>query len=354
MMTSRERIQAVLAGGQPDIIPIYRETGMDETVDRKFVPPPTGDGYVDAVARAQTYNNAALGPIIDIETETLQRDEHHWIYRYETGAVCEEHYTPSYFRETHSFPIAQPADLDGFTMPDATSPDRCEGMAEDVARWKEDGYYVHGRISSAWAGIYYYLARFEDILAWMITEPEAAEKLFGVMGKFTLDAARVQLELGVDSMWTFADLGTGTGLLFSPEHFDRYLFPWLKELGDLCHSHGATLHLHSHGHIEELMDRLIAAGVDMVDPVGPGDNNDLAMFKQKWGDRITLIGGLSKTIAEMGRSELDVHIAEVMAVGCRTGRFMPEVESSVPLMPLEEFRFFKDTLLKHCRKHGAG
>lgn len=353
-MTNRERIQAVLAGEQPDIIPVYRETGMDETVDRNFVPPPTGDAYADAVARAETYGNSALGPIIDIRTETIERDDDHWIYRYETGAVCEEHYTPSYFRETHSFPIAQPADLDGFTIPDATSPGRREGMAENVARWREDGYYVHGRISSAWAGIYYYLARFEDILAWMITEPEAAERLFKIMGDFTRDAAKAQLELGVDSIWTFADLGTGTGLLFSPEHFDRYLFPWLKELGDLCRSHNATLHLHSHGHIEDLMDRLIAAGVDMVDPVGPGDNNDLAMFKKKCGDRITLIGGLSKTIGTMTEDQMEAHIADVMATGCPGGRFMPEVESSVPPMSMERFRFFRRTLARYCRDYGSG
>ena len=353
-MTHRQRVQAVLEGRQPDIVPVYRETGMDATVDKALLPALTGDEYQDAVARAETYGNAALGPIIDIRTETIERDEVHWIYRYETGAVCEEYYQPSFFRRTHSFPIAEPADLDSFRMPDPTTPDRCRGMAENIARWRDAGYYVHGRISSAWAGIYYFLARFDDILAWMITEPEAAERLFQLMGDFTLEAARVQLDLGVDSIWTFADLGTGTSLLFSPEHFDRYLSPWLTALGALSHSYGATLHLHSHGHIQDLMDRLIAAGVDMVDPIGPGDNNDLAMFKKRWGDRITLIGGLSKTVGDMTKSELEAHIADVMATGCGGGRFMPELESGIPFTSKEQFELFNGMLERYRRKYGSG
>ena len=226
-MTHRERVQAVLEGKRPDVIPVYRETGMDETADRAYLPPATGDAYRDAVAKAETYGNAALGTIIDIETETIECDQEHRIRRYETGAICEE-------------------------------------------------------------------------------------------------------------------------------HFDRYLYPWLKTLGALCDDYGATLHLHSHGHIEDLMDRLIAAGVDMVDPIGPGDNNDLAMFKEKWGDRITIIGGLSKTIDDMAEAEMEAHIADVMALGCPGGRFMPEVESSLPLMPREKFEFFRETLTRYCKKYGTG
>jgi hypothetical protein len=353
-MTHRECVHAVLEGRQPDIIPVYRETGMDATVDKEFLPPATGSEYEDAITRAEVYGNSALGPIIDINSEDIESDDVHRVYRYETGAVWEEYYSPAFYRKPLEFPIREPADLDSFVMPDAAEPARCKGMAENIVRWREAGYYVHGRISSAWAGIYYFLARYEDILCWMITEPEAAERLFKLMGKFTLDAARIQLELGVDSIWTFADLGTGTGLLFSLGHFERYFFPWLKNLGDLCHKHGAALQLHSHGHIEDLMDRFIAAGVDMVDPIGPGDNNDLGMFKMNWGDRITLIGGLSKTIGGMTRREMEDHIASVMAAGCPGGRFMPCVESAIPPMSFGQFRFFRDTLTRYRRKHGSG
>ncbi len=201
-----------------------------------------------------------------------------------------------------------------------------------------------------WPGIYYYLTSFDNILMWMAIEPEAAHALFNMTAKFSLDAARLLLETGVDAIFTYGDLGSGQGLLFSEAMFRQYMFGWLKDLADLCHAHDAYLHLHSHGHIQDLMDAIVEAGVDVINPIGPSDHNDLALFKRRWGDRIVLHGGISTTIDRMSISEIRRHVAEVIDVGREGGRFFPRTESGIPPMPVELARSYLDELAEQRRR----
>ena len=74
------------------------------------------------------------------------------------------------------------------------------------------------------------------------------------------------------------------------------------------------------------MDDIVEAGVDIVNPVGPSDYNDLAMFKKRWGDRITLHGGISTKIRDMNDKEMREHISSVLAIGRKGGRFFPRTD----------------------------
>ena len=140
-------------------------------------------------------------------------------------------------------------------------------------------------------------------------------------------------------------------MLFSPDLFRTYVFPWLKDLADLCHANGVYFHLHSHGHIEKIMDDIVEAGVDIINPVGPSDYNDLKLFKQKWGGRITLHGGISTTISEMSTEEMRKHVRDVIAVGRTGGRFIPRTESGIPIMPLDKIQQYLE-ILQEERAHG--
>lgn len=356
-MNHRERIIAVLKGEKPDMIPSYRECPMDVTVFRDLLPPATGDLIADQLNMARFFDNSACnicigGQGIGLRMETLSKDDNQHTYRFETGSVWHESYQPVFCREATSFPIETPEDVFSYQMPDAYAPGRFD--KEEIRRMVEafhaEGYFVEGEAMGAWYGIYYFLTRFENILMWMAVEPEAAHALFDMTRKFSIDSARQLLDCGVDCIATASDLGTGSGLLFSPAMFREYVFPWLKELADLCHERGAFLNLHSHGHIEDIMDDIVAAGVDAVNPIGPSDHNDLEMFKRKWGEKITIYGGISTTINNMSEEEIAAHVAEVIDKGRKGGRFIPRSESGIPVMPAEKARYYVDVLKKERKK----
>jgi len=352
MMNHRERINAILKGEIPDIIPSFGECPMDVTCIKGILPEPTGDIIIDGIKDAEFYDNSCICVNVGPNVETISRSENHHTYRYETGAVWHESYNPTFCREPVKFPINDVEDIDGFVMPCAESNVDFEEMKRTVAAWKQAGYFVQGNTWGAWQGIYYLLTKFENILMWMAIETEAAHKLFKIMGDYSIDAAKIMLEAGVDAVFVPSDFGSGHRLLFSPEMFYQYVFPWLKELADLCHSYGAILHLHSHGHIQDLMDMIIESGVDMINPVGPSDHNDLAMYKSRWGHSITIMGGISTRIAEMDENEMERHIAEVMEIGCKGVRFIPRTESGIPNMPAEKVLKYLELLKKYRLKYG--
>jgi hypothetical protein len=351
-MTRREQAIAILKGEKLDVIPSYGECPMDVTVG-KILPEPTGDRIQDLIAIAEFMDNVTVGTGIGLKTETISRDDTHHTYRYETGAVWHESYVPTFNREATEYPINTPEEALNFTMPDPWEPDRFNDEAEKefVQTMHEKGFFVQGSVLGAWFGTYYFLSKFETVLSWMACEPEAAHALFDMTSHFSLESAKRVIASGVDAIFTASDLGSGNGLLFSPRMFDDYVFPWLKSLADLCHENGVFLHLHSHGHIENLMDRIVEAGVDMINPIGPSDHNDLAMFKEKWGNKITIMGGIGTTIAQMTDEEMREHVRQVVEIGRQGGRFFPRTESGIPPMPQEKALKYLQ-YLKEERKRG--
>ena len=115
----------------------------------------------------------------------------------------------------------------------------------------------------------------------------------------------------------------------SPDMFRRFLYPWYKKFCDLAHAHNCYTYMHSHGDINLLFGDLMEAGIDIINPVGPTDNMDLNVIKRKYGDRITILGGLSKNIGLMDYETLDNYIEEVIRLGSIGGGFIPRGESGI-------------------------
>ncbi|MBE9569317.1 MAG: hypothetical protein IMF11_01710 [Proteobacteria bacterium] len=346
----REEVWEVLKGEKPVVVPTIAEAFMDVTVVKQLGFKAPDDPIEGRIARADFLGNfdvcLGLSPGMKVFKET----EEERVYQYETGAVWHESYEPTFCREAIKFPINSPEEAFEFKMPPVHWD---EDIPHLVRTFKEKGYFVQGSVPFPWGSIYYYLTSFDNILMWMALEEEAAFRIFQLLGAYILECSERLLDAGVDAIFSGSDLGTGDSLLFSVDMFNKYVVPWIKKIADLCHQHGAILHFHSHGHIQEVMDGLIATGVDLLNPVGPSDHNDLKFFKEKWGHKITFLGGISTKIARMSEDEIESHVAQVMEVGCKGSRFMPRTESGIPVMEPDKARFYIDTLTRYRRQYGT-
>lgn len=348
-INKRQEVWKVLKGESPLIVPTIAEGFMDVTVPKKVGFKASDDPIEEPIAHADFLGNfdicVGLGPRIKVLKETKEEK----IYQYETGAIWRESHKPTFCREATKFPINSPKEAFEFQMPPVHWD---ENIPYLVKTFREKGYFVQGTTPGPWGNIYYYLTSFDKILMWMALEEEVALHIFQLLANYILECAERLLYAGVDSIFMISDLGSGDSLLFSVDMFRKYVAPWLKKFANLCHQHNAILHLHSHGHIQDVMDALIETGVDLLNPVGPSDHNDLKFFKERWGDKITLLGGISTTIAQMSKKQIESHIADVMEIGCQEGRFMPRTESGIPVMEPDKIRFFIDTLTHYRKQYG--
>ena len=118
------------------------------------------------------------------------------------------------------------------------------------------------------------------------------------------------------------DLAHGRGLIFDPEVYRRNVFPWMKKVADLVHSHGMPFGLHSCGDNEQIIDELIDdVGIDakhsFQDNVIP-----VTRFKEKHGDRLAVLGGIDMDkLATLPLEEFRPYCREVLSVCMKGGGY---------------------------------
>ncbi len=97
----------------------------------------------------------------------------------------------------------------------------------------------------------------------------------------------------IDLYLLISDLGGQHGPLISPAMFDEFVAPPLKSMIDCIHGLGGRVLFHSCGCIRGFIPRLIALGVDVLDPIQPtGPEMAPAALAAEFGGRIAFHGGI--------------------------------------------------------------
>ena len=352
-MSSHDRVVAVLQHRPPGVIPYY-EVFMDSRAERKFLGDLSDLSPLERHLRnAEALDNDIVGVSGDFfRSKVIERGTNYEIRRSEIGTVVRQQLRP-HFATRLKYPIEREEDLERFRMLDPDEPERYRMARVALPVFMDRGYFIQGRIVGFYTGVWYHLRNVEAFWEDLAVRPAFAERLLSTVGEFNLRVAEHLLQLGVHCIQISEDMGMTAGPFFSPAMYRRFFFPWHRRLADLCHSYGGYFHMHSHGNIMPLIDPIVETGVDILNPVGPGDNMDLAQLKERHGHRLVLYGGLSKFIDSMNRRQIEDHIVQVMEVGTRGGGFMPRNESGIPeSFSHEDYRWYVDTLRRYREKYG--
>ena len=101
-----------------------------------------------------------------------------------------------------------------------------------------------------------------------------------------------------DGMWVYEDMGYRDRVFCSPDMFGRLIFPYFRELVDWFHSYGLPVVLHTCGFTEPLLDLIVEAGFDGLNPMEVKAGNDPLRIARRCKDRLVLIGGLDARVLE--------------------------------------------------------
>lgn len=366
-MTRRENLIAYIRGEAFDHIPIYGELFTDPRFQMQIY----RSKGIELCGRQPSVHSLGVGnnrTDLIRYSELLGRDDVSLFMpnlpsretghgsgevavSYDTGFTWRVVYEPTYFREVVSWaPDIDVKDLDSWIPEKPYVPER-DLIKRLVTELHEAGWFVEMHSFGFWLAIYAVFMRFQDALAALLLDEGFMLELVERVGELILANAEAYLEMGVDGINWADDMGTTGNLLFSPDTYETFFYPWHCRLASLCRRYGAVSHMHSHGHIDKIMDMIVEAGIDVINPVGPGDGNDLEPYKKRWGDWICLNGGISKNIGAMTKAEMRRHLEEVLSVGLDGGRFMPRVESGIPYMSVEMFDYYMSSLHELTAKY---
>lgn len=190
-------------------------------------------------------------------------------------------------------------DLDGYSWPDLSHPDRFQGLAAEARTLHDETPYAVVYVSGVSPFEQIYLLRGLD--AWMIdlaVDPDFAHALLRQVTDLMLTGVTQFLdEAGefIDVLVMGDDLGTQSSTLISPEMYRRMVKPYHAELiGAIKSRTKAKVFFHSDGNIYPLLGDLIEVGVDLLNPVqvSAGEMGDTARLKREFGDRLSFCGAI--------------------------------------------------------------
>ncbi len=301
------------------------------------------DNYVIGVGRGGSFSFGHRGPGEFME-RVLERDDRHIVAEHETGVKKETRFSPHFFHY-YDYPAMTREAFERMTFPDAGAPERYLGIAEEARFYRKQGYYTYASVNGFFSGLHYFLCPYDELLAQLLLDEDFIDAMLAKLGDFNLTAAENLLRAGVDCITFCDDLGSGSSLLFSPELYDRYFFPWHKALADLCHSYGAHLHMHSHGDIRKVLGRIVDTGVDMLNPCDPYENMDMAALKEAYGHRVTFVGGVHKFFFEWSEDEMEAALRALFTVGGKGGGYIfMDSSGSIPeTVSAETYAFYSRT-----------
>lgn len=91
-----------------------------------------------------------------------------------------------------------------------------------------------------------------------------------------------------------SDIAYNNGLLLSPSFLRMALKPTIKKVVTAFHEHDIKVIYHSEGDLTKIIDDLIEAGCDGINPLAPSENMDAVKIRQKYPNLI-LWGGIDNT-----------------------------------------------------------
>ncbi len=139
--------------------------------------------------------------------------------------------------------------------------------------------------------------------------------------------------------------------LFSPDYLRRTFIRSLRKCIEPLHAAGIKVIFHSDGYLMEIMDDLVDAGIDGLNPIEPLAGMDIALLKKRYGRNLVLVGNVDcSQVLPLGTVE-DVIRATKQCIRDASpggGHFIGSSSEVVPSTPVENILAFYET----CRECG--
>ena len=256
--------------------------------------------------------------------------------------------------EAISGPLANaesPQDVLKHDWPSAKDFDFSELLAECE---EHSGRVIIGGLWTGILGDSYRMMGFENFLLNMGLRPDLIKTLIDRMTDLYLELNEAVFSLlkGKLDIWYFGnDFGSQEGLLFSRAMWCEYFGGNIKRLTELAHSYGLKVMMHSCGGIATIIEDVIEAGVDILDPIQVSAKDmDINVLKRNFGDRLVFHGGIDTQhiLPEGSTQEVRAHAQETIDVlGAKGGYIFAPSQTLITDIPTDNILAMYETAKRH-------
>jgi uroporphyrinogen decarboxylase len=316
-MNAAERVLAALRRQQPDRVPIV-ESVIDEKVRRALFPQAAETGaFSDAIG----LDGVGAGLEFRRHQETADCCFDEWGVYYRKSPEALSHPVRG--------PIACREDLKRYRPPDPDAPWRLGNLPDLVARYKgRKAVMVHHRAAFMWSA---YLTGLDNLLMYFLADPDFAHALMDMVLEVNIAVARRAVRAGADVVFLGDDYAHNLAPMMSPAHFREFVQPSLQRMVAAIHEEGALCVKHTDGNVWSILDAIVEAGPDGINPLEPVAGMDMARAKAGYGHQVCLVGNIDcgQLLSHGAPAEVERAVRRCLADGAAGGGFILSSSNSI-------------------------
>lgn len=258
------------------------------------------------------------------------------------GGICERLTGTSSIPHYLRYPLKNREDwerLRPFFDPD--TPGRFPLNWEEVAEsYKERDYPLGIGIGSLYGWLRNWMG-VKNISIALYRDPDWISEMMDALTELWIKILQKALKLvSVDFSSWWEDMCYNMGPLISVAHFEEFMVPRYKKVTKFLRAHGVKTNiLDCDGRITELVPGWLKAGINCMFPLEAAHTN-IYELREKFGQRVLLMGGVNKLSLMEGRAAIDREIRRLSPL-LEQGGYIPTVDHRVPPeVSLANYRYY--------------
>lgn len=185
---------------------------------------------------------------------------------------------------------------------------------------------------------------FETFAIACLEEPELVEEILDRISSWYAVVTEELCKLDFDFIWAADDIAFNTATFFSPDTYRSILLPHTRKVAEKITKPWIY---HSDGNLLPILDDLLSQGMNAIHPLETG-SMDLKGLKNKYGDRVTFVGGMDLGILEIGTpAETRQFTNYLLDTLGPTGYIYGSSNSITPYVRPENYRMMIEALLDY-------
>lgn len=232
-----------------------------------------------------------------------------------------------------------------------------QGWADRARRARDDGALVVTGIVGGYDEIRELMGD-EEACVSFYTQPDLIRDMLDTFRALNHEIlSRVVAEVTVDQLSVHEDFAGKSGPLVGPNIMDEFIGPYYAAAWEEVaagrrasprdaepRAPGARaqlFQLDSDGNITPIVDSLLAAGVNSILPNEPAAGMDMVALRERYGDRLKLVGGIDKFAPRTSREAIDRELAYKLQPKMREGGVVFGLDHRIPNgTPIELYRYY--------------
>ncbi|MHB0876746.1 MAG: uroporphyrinogen decarboxylase family protein [Anaerolineae bacterium] len=206
------------------------------------------------------------------------------------------------------------ADIESAKLPTPEQVREPEDYAGKVAALKAQDLFVSAGIANPYL-MAWNLRGMDNVLADYLINRDMLEALYDRLYAVYSEMTRRMARAGVDMISVTGDIAMQDRIIMGPKSWRAVDKPRMAKLIADCRAINPDVYfyIHSDGNVMDLMDDIVEIGFNVVNPIQP-ECMDPAEVKRRWGDRITLHGGISlqRTLPNGTPAEVRYEVEELI------------------------------------------